>query len=226
MTPLYTEEDLKNATCRQLLPLKCEYCSKVFYSPKNMILIVLAKRGSQHTLQFCSISCSKMNRGQPPVKIICEQCSKELFKNKNQFLKTKHHFCSRSCSVTYHNLHKTKGTRVSQLEKYIQQELIRKCPNLIFDFNKTDTINAELDIYIPSLKLAFELNGIFHYEPIYGKDKLNSTKTNDNRKIIACAEKGISLCIIDTSSQKTFKEKTSQKFLQIIIDIIDQKIVQ
>ena len=88
-------------------------------------------------------------------------------------------------------------------------------------FNGKDTINSELDIYIPSLKLAFELNGIFHYEPIYGKDKLQSIKNNDTRKFQACIEKGISLCIVDSSQQKRFSPKSSQKYLDIIVNIIE-----
>lgn len=71
-------------------------------------------------------------------------------------------------------------------------------------------------IYFPSLKLAFELNGIFHYEPIYGSDKLSSIQNNDHRKFAACHEAGISLCIIDTSKQTYFKPKSSQRFLDII----------
>ena len=81
----------------------------------------------------------------------------------------------------------------------------------------------ELDVLIPSLNLAFELNGIFHYEPIYGSDKLSSIKNNDERKFQACLEKGIELVIIDTSSQVYFKEKTSQKYFDIIENIIDIK---
>jgi hypothetical protein len=81
---------------------------------------------------------------------------------------------------------------------------------------------SELDIYIPSLKLAFELNGIFHYEPIFGNEKLNKIQKNDNNKFLKCQEKNISLCIIDTSSQKYFKEQTSKKILDIIINIINQ----
>ena len=80
------------------------------------------------------------------------------------------------------------------------------------------------DIYIPSLKLAIELNGIFHYEPIFGEDKLKKVQNNDNRKFQACLEKEIEFCIIDTSQQKYFKEKTSQKYLSIITEIIDLKL--
>ena len=75
-------------------------------------------------------------------------------------------------------------------------------PNIDFTFNDKTAINSELDIYIPNLKLAFELNGIFHYEPIYGKDKFQRIVENDNNKFQRCQENGISLCIIDTTSQK------------------------
>ena len=78
-------------------------------------------------------------------------------------------------------------------------------PNLEIHYNRKDAINSELDIYIPELELAFELNGIFHYEPIYGAEKLQQIQNNDDRKFQACLEKGISLCIIDTSSLKYFK---------------------
>lgn len=74
------------------------------------------------------------------------------------------------------------------------------------------------------MKLAFELNGIFHYEPIFGNEKLNKIQKNDNNKFFKCQEKNISLCIIDTSSQKYFKEQTSKKFLDIITNIINQNL--
>ena len=86
---------------------------------------------------------------------------------------TKNNFCSRSCSATFNNKNKTYGTRRSKLEVFLEKELIKLYPDLLFHFNRKDTINSELDIYIPSLKLAFELNGIFHYEPIYGDNKLS-----------------------------------------------------
>ena len=95
---------------------------------------------------------------------------------------------------------------------------------LRINYNEINTINAELDIYIPSLKLAFELNGIFHYEPIFGNKKLVKTQNNDQRKFIACAELGISLCVIDTTSLKYFKEDNAKKFLNIITKLIDEKL--
>ena len=81
-----------------------------------------------------------------------------------------------------------------------------------------------MDIYIPSLNLAFELNGIFHYEPIYGKDKLDQITNNDNRKFQACLERKIELVIIDSSSLNYFKPGKAKKYLDIIINIINLKI--
>jgi len=87
-----------------------------------------------------------------------------------------------------------------------------------------------VNIYIPSLQLAFELNGIFHYEPIFGKtkneknDKLNKIKDHDKGKFKSCIEKEISLCIIDTSLQKHFTEKSSQKYLDIVCEIISKEL--
>ena len=139
--------------------------------------------------------------------------------------KLKHAFCSRSCSGTYTNTHKNTGSRRSKLEIWLESKLPVLYPDIEFSFNKKEFIGSELDIYLPGLKLGFELNGIFHYEPIYGLGKLDQIKNNDHRKFQACAEIGISLCVIDTSGQKYFKEKTSQKYLEIIQNIIEQKLV-
>jgi hypothetical protein len=121
------------------------------------------------------------------------------------------------------NSHKITGTRRSKLERWLEQKLTQNYPQLEIHYNKTDVINAELDIYIPVLKLAFELNGIFHYEPIFSEEKLQRIRNNDDRKFQACLEHGIELCVINTSSQKYFKEKTGIKFLDIICNIIDMK---
>ena len=112
---------------------------------------------------------------------------------------------------------------ISKLEIWLQSELIKIYPQTEFVFNGIKAINAELDIYIPSLKLAFELNGIFHYEPIFGKRKLEQTKNNDVRKFAECANNNIGLCVIDTSGQKYFKIETSHKYLKIICDIINER---
>ena len=138
--------------------------------------------------------------------------------------KTKNMFCSKSCAATYNNTHKTHGNRKSKLEYYLEEKLPALYPALEFHFNRKDAINSELDIYIPSLKLAFELNGIYHYEPIHGADKLTKIQNNDHRKFQACLERNIELCIIDSSKLCYFKESNAKPYLEIVQKILDQKI--
>lgn len=220
MIPLFTEEEFNKAKSRQLLPLQCEHCNKTFHKTKNEIQ---SKTSRKDCPDFCSRLCS-IAFNIPPIIVLCKQCGKPFKRINSQIKKSKNHFCSQSCSAKYHNAHKTTGTRVSKFERWLQEQLLILYPTVEFHFNRKDAILSELDIYIPFLKLAFELNGIFHYEPIYGSEKLNSIQNNDKRKFQACFEKGIELCIIDTSAQKYFKESSSQKYLNIISTIINLKL--
>lgn len=65
------------------------------------------------------------------------------------------------------------------MEEFIGKQIQEHFPNLKFIANGKEIIGSELDFYFPTLRLAIELNGIFHYEPIYGKDKLKKIVQND-----------------------------------------------
>ena len=158
---------------------------------------------------------SKCGMCESPIEVL----PKILNKSKSGFC-----FCSQSCGAIYNNSHKTTGTRRSKLEVFIEDNLTLIFPNLEIHFNRRDTINGELDIYIPSLKLAFELNGIFHYEPIFSEKKLKGVQNNDQRKFQACLERGIELCVIDTHNVKYHKKERDKKFLDIIKNLIEVKI--
>jgi hypothetical protein len=135
------------------------------------------------------------------------------------------HYCSNSCNAIYCNTHKTHGTRRSKLEVYLEKELQLLYPTYDFHFNRKDTIGSELDIYIPSLSLAFELNGIFHYEPIFGSKKFDQIQSNDISKSKACIDNKIDLCIIDSSGLKYYKPSAAKKYLDIIDDIIKERLL-
>ena len=221
MKKLFTNIEFKNTSTKDQLPLKCYNCGNTFYVTKRTI-IVASDLKQRKQAKFCSINCS--NEAQTKrQKLNCTNCNRIFEKKLKEIKKSKNHFCSRSCAGTYNNKHKTHGTRRSKLEVWLEDQLNDLYPILNIDFNKKDTIGSELDIYIPSMKLAFELNGIFHYEPIYGEDKLQQIQENDTNKFQACQKKEISLCSIDTSQQKYFKEKSSKKYLDIITTIINQR---
>lgn len=155
----------------------------------------------------------------------CTQCAKQFRKMANQIKRSKsgNHFCSRSCAATFNNRNKKHGTRRSKLEVWLEEQLASVFPDENIHYNRKDAIQAELDIYFPDRNLAFELNGIFHYEPIYGPEKLATIQSNDQRKFQACLEQGIELCVIDTSWMKYFKPKRGQKVLDIILKVLEQQ---
>jgi hypothetical protein len=204
----------------EFVDLECSICSKEFKTTKK--LIYSAKRYGSLSVT-CSRECYNLFIGYSQ-KVECKTCDKEFIKRACQMKKTKGNFCSKSCAATFNNTHKTHGTRRSKLEVWLEEKLNPKYGESFFEFNQKSAINSELDIYCPSLKLAVELNGIFHYEPIYSAEKLKKIQNNDGRKYQACLERGIELCIIDVSKFGYFKPSGAQKFLDIICNIIDNKL--
>ena len=77
--------------------------------------------------------------------------------------------------------------------------------------NTKTPIGAELDFYFPELKIAVELNGIVHYQPIYGYKKLERVQEIDRGKILKCRMAGIKLIIIDVSNEPHLTQKIKDK---------------
>lgn len=225
----YTEEEYANTKATGKLKLECYECGEVFLKKKNLIQLILrdytSKKGINYGTggRFCSHECDVKSR-LTFTTIVCKQCGKERLKSGIQLKKFPNSFCSKSCAASYNNTHKKHGTRKSKLETWLEQQLTPLYPDLEFHFNRKDAINSELDIYIPSLKLAFELNGLFHYEPIFGEEKLKKIQNNDQRKFQACLEKGIELCLIDVSTVTYFKLDRIKKYLTGICEIINNRL--
>ena len=211
-------------TNKNTIKIKCKCCNSEMSIPLSQY------KNSKSGNNFCSRSCAATYNSpqriyKDTIKTKCANCEIEINVQSAVHKKSKsgNHFCSQSCAATYNNTHKITGNRRSKLEKYLEKKLVKLYPDLEILFNNKKAINSELDIYIPIFKLAFELNGIFHYEQIFTHEKFIKTQNNDSRKFQACIEQGIELCVIDTSQQKYFKEQTSQKYLDIINKIINDK---
>jgi hypothetical protein len=152
----------------------------------------------------------------------CRQCGKHFSKEENQVKKTKNNFCTRSCAASYNNTHKSYGTRRAKLEVFLEEQIKEHYPELELFCNQKTAIESELDFYFPQLRFAIELNGITHYEPIYGEDKFEKIQNNDKRKVIACYEKGIELAIVDSSSCSYLSPNNKEKYKKIIFDLIEK----
>lgn len=72
----------------------CKVCSKSFNAKPSWI-----KKGDG---KYCSRQCSDKGRRTGKM-IFCFLCSKETYKPKKLFSRSERHFCSKKCSVTWHN---------------------------------------------------------------------------------------------------------------------------
>ena len=225
MKPLYTPTEFINSKFNDKLPLECYQCGESFTTTKHQIKKALNPKTQSYSGKYCSRKCFGLGSTKT-ITVNCVECGLETDKLPKDIRKSKsgNLFCSKSCATIFNNKNKTHGTRRSKLEVWVEDQLKVLYPNLKIHFNRKDTIGSELDVYIPSLNVAFELNGIFHFEPIYGVDKLQQIQENDISKSKACHDLKIDLCTIDTSQQNYFKVKSSKKYLDIITQIINERL--
>lgn len=218
-----TQESFNNLKGHEKVELSCSICKTHYFKTKKNVLQHNTRQKDSNL--FCSNTCKGVFKTNlKTIKTRCEQCDKQTVKKKNQYEKFKHSFCSSSCSATFNNTNKKYGTRRSKLEVYLEEQLTTLYPTLEILYSNKETIGSELDIYIPSLKLAFEIQGIFHYEPIFGQEKLDQIQKNDLLKVMKCREKDIELISINCSKQKNVTTETNQPFLKLIISIIDNSL--
>ena len=76
------------------------------------------------------------------------------------------------------------------------------------------------DLYFPTIKVAVEINGRHHYEPIHGLDRFNETVKNDNAVASCCYEKGILLVVFNTSEMGHFSMQKGEQYAKPLLDII------
>jgi hypothetical protein len=129
-------------------------------------------------------------------------------KSLSQFKKCNNFYCSRSCAISCNNTKRRKSRR-SKCEIMLYELLVKEFPTIEIISNDKTLLNGyEIDIAIPSLKLGVEWNGIVHYQPIYGEQKLSNIQKCDSKKLILAQENGIQLIVVPdlVSSKKYVKE--------------------
>jgi hypothetical protein len=205
--------------------LVCHCCQKDFPVSYRKFINSKSKAKIFGRKNYCSQECRLAGQNQKPrVLVSCLECQKELWKGASELIKFPNSFCGSSCAATYNNKNKKYGTRRSKLEKFVEENLLKLFPNLEIHYNQKSAIGSELDIYIPSLRTAIEINGIFHFLPIFGQDKFDLIVKNDEEKVLKCDENGIDLFCFDVQSIKRARGQDFNPFLCAILEIIQNKI--
>ena len=202
--------------------ISCFLCKKEFLRDPAQIKSN-HKRGRSNS--YCSPQCVADSRNFTK-ELPCAYCNTLLLRQANELRKSKsgRAFCNRSCSAKFNNHNKTYGVRRSKFEVFLVKQIIAEFPTVIVQINDIATIGYELDIFIPKLRLALEVNGICHYQPIYGQDKFDRIQKNDCIKSNMCSKLNLDLIVIDISSFKHFNESWAYSECAKVFEIIERKL--
>ncbi len=185
---------------------KCDYVDCV------NILSLIPSVFSKSENHFCSSECANKFMDKK-VSVICLVCGVSFMKRLYEYKNTSKHFCSLECAKSVQKF-KDWGGKRSKLEILIEKHLGVVMSDLLIDYNNTD-FGYELDIYVPSVKLAIEINGVVHKKAIYGMAKLLRTQEIDREKVIICRDLGIELIVIDVSEDKKNKAVVNRRISEV-----------
>ena len=162
----------------------------------------------------------------------CPECRKEFIIKENKSTKHGKRYCSKSCRMRYFNInhHVHSKVNTSYPENYLFSLLQKEFPTLEILKNDRSFLDCglEIDIFIPSSKLAIEINGPVHYRPIFGEECLIKVKQKDQLKAIELQNRRIRLITLDVSQltklheQQKFIETEFRKIKELINRLLNQ----
>lgn len=161
----------------------------------------------------------------------CLTCGKTFYRSKRKILRVMNNpasrdrldFCGRPCSAKFLNTFKRHRSKFEIFtEQYLNQNLPEYLPNFPIFYNVRDLFSEshEVDIYCPTIKVAIEINGLHHYEPIFSQERFVETIKNDNAVASCCYEEGICLVVFNTSEMQHFSKRKGELYAKALLDII------
>lgn len=113
----------------------------------------------------------------------------------------------------------------SKLETFLLNALL--ADGFRVDFHKEHsllTTKLQIDLFLPTLNVAIEVDGLSHFEPVWGEDALKRNKGYDNKKTGLILGKG--LVLIRVIQKKDFSKSRARVIydeLKIILDNIKKQ---
>ncbi|MCK9446459.1 hypothetical protein M0Q50_06215 [bacterium] len=122
MKKLFTEYELNSSKSKDLLPIECIECGKIFYKTKHYIKSIIMNPNQKSTGDYCSNSCTNTKKKKKPLEKICPMCG-NVFKTLDYSKK----YCSSICS------HSRKQTEYTKNKISISIKNSEKAKNSILD---------------------------------------------------------------------------------------------
>jgi very-short-patch-repair endonuclease len=110
----------------------------------------------------------------------------------------------------------------SKLEKYLHKKLL--ADGYRVDFHKEQTLintRLQIDLFLPTMNLAIEVDGPSHFAPVWGKESLSRNKKYDSKKEGLILGRGWNL--IRVIQTKDYSESRSLLIYNELLDILHNK---
>jgi hypothetical protein len=109
----------------------------------------------------------------------------------------------------------------SKLEHFVVSELLNR--GFQVEFHKEQSLLNEkvhLDIWLPKLNTAVEIDGPTHFEPIWGEEHLKKTQKTDNMKDGLLLNAGC--CIIRLRQKKNLSKTYGLRLVSDLVEILNK----
>ena len=230
MRLLCNQHEFKKAKSTDFLPLECSRCSSTFYQRKSTVEraigYIVGLNNSRKTLEFCSPKCSD-NRVTNKAEIythVCTTCQTEFQSDRKDSK-----FCGRQCKGK-HDIGRNRkiSKNRSKAEAYLFNRIRHEFPEIALLANDRAFLEGglEIDIFLPELSLAIEVNGPFHYRPIYGEERLERAQHNDQLKKENLENRSVELLSLDISGPEHKSWKASKIHLEALFQNIIKPLVK
>lgn len=108
----------------------------------------------------------------------------------------------------------------SKLEHHLLNNLVKD--GFKVDFHKEQNLlntKLQIDLFLPKMNVAIEVDGVSHFEPVWGEDSLKRNKKYDNKKTGLILGKG--MVLIRIIQKKDYSKSRGEYMYQELKNVLD-----